>query len=60
MIAAVAPTLMSLVRVRTSLSMSTPAAVPPITTRKCGIPVPSTMQVKSERPNVTIMAKLGL
>ena len=31
---AVAPTLISLVRVRTSLSVSTPAAVPPITTRK--------------------------
>ena len=32
--AAVAPTLISLVRVRTSPSVSTPAAVPPITTRK--------------------------
>ncbi len=60
MSAAVAPTLISLVRVRTSLKVSTPAAVPPITTRKWGISVPSAMQVKSDRPKVTIIAKLGL
>ena len=56
--AAVAPTLISLVRVRTSPKVSTPAAVPPITTRKWGISVPSAIAVKIDRPNVTIMAKL--
>ena len=58
--AAVAPTLISLVRVRTSLSASAPAAVPPITTRKYEIPLPSVMQVKSARPKVAMSAKLGL
>ena len=58
--AAVAPTLISLVRVRTSLSVSTPAAVPPMITRKWEIPVPRAMHVRSERPKVTISAKCGL
>ena len=55
-----APTLISLVRVRTSLSVSTPAAVPPMMTRKWPMPVPRARLVSRQSAKVTIRAKCGL
>ena len=58
--AAVAPTLISLVRVRTSLSVSTPAAVPPITTRKWAMPVPSARQVSRREAEGDHQGEVGV